>query len=125
MPQSADFEALPLPHKAFPVADAGSYRVYSDGAKFIRVTAMNALEAMQSSGVDTPLKIERDSLDLTRVFGPKDWDAHVPAGDAAPAVAETAAAPEAPAAEEPAAGQKDTVEVPLSNDEVSKLLDGN
>ena len=119
-------EILPLPRKDFPMANASQYRVYTDEAHFTIVQALSALEALRTSGVWSPYKIERESLDLTQVFNPQHWFSDMPA---APAVSEPAAAVEVPSANtEPVVAaseevaEKSVVELPLSNDDVDKLL---
>jgi hypothetical protein len=67
------FESLPLPRKDVPQAEISNYRVYSDSKNFVMITALSALEALQSSAISSPYKIQRDSLDLTKVFDPKAW----------------------------------------------------
>lgn len=111
--ESQQFEALPLPHKNFPQAGMGTYRVYSDDKNFVMVSAMNAIEALAASKMEQVIRIQRDSLDLTTVFSPKDWTKD--AGSL------SNAAPEAEM-EKKDLQPINTVEVPLSNDDVENLL---
>lgn len=112
---SQDFEQLPMPRQSFPQAVAGNYRVYSDASHFITVNATSAIQALQSSGLADACKIERDSLDLTSVFSPKDWTLDEPE-TSTPDLQTTAqeAGVDADAA-------KQTVEVPLTQEEVNNL----
>lgn len=109
-----------MPRQDFPLAAAGNYRVYTDSQNFVLVHAASAIEALQSSGMANVCKIERDSIDLMRVFSPNDWTSGAPAKEEqAPVAAAPAPQNEAATGSEQA---KETVEVPLSNEEVGKLL---
>jgi hypothetical protein len=113
------FEMLSLPKRDFPQLAMGNYRVYKNTSEFLLVAAGTALEAMQASGLTQVYKIERDHMDQHTVLSPNSWKAQVAVEEAAvvaPAV--EVAQPVAAAPVEPAA------EVPLSNDDVNKLLNG-
>lgn len=110
------FETLPMPRKDIPQPASGSYRVYKNAKEFVVVEAGSALEALQVSGVQTPHKIERDSIDYIRVLSPSAWDSFGPQTAAPVAEAKETVLIESPAA--PAA----VPETSLSNDDVNKLL---
>lgn len=112
---TTSIEPLPMPRHDVPLANAGNYRVYSDDRNFKLVHAASALEALKLSGLDSARKVLRDSIDLTAVFSLGDWSFDKPAP------IDAAAAGEAPAATTESSA-KETVEVPLSGDEVGKLL---
>ena len=71
-----NFEILSLPQKQLLQPGATCYRVYKDAVNFTTVEAANAHEAMQTSGVQHPYRIERDSIflrgmvDLTKICAP-------------------------------------------------------
>lgn len=93
------FEQLPMPRQQ-PQAAAGNYRVYTPDGNFVMVHAMNAIEALRNCGVPNVARIERDSLDLTKVFAPNAWETESEASQPAPENA-AAEAVDASPAEEP------------------------
>ncbi|MFW0777014.1 MAG: hypothetical protein ACN2B6_04770 [Rickettsiales bacterium] len=130
------FEELPMPRKDVAQLSMGSYRIYKNAKEFVTVQASSAIEALQTSGVKSAYKIERDSFDHTKILGASDW------GDSKteqPKESTPDAAPEE-AKDVPAEGKKETVlveeaqqaeaakevsageEKELSGDDVDKLL---
>jgi hypothetical protein len=119
------FEALPMPRKDIPQPATGRYRIYKDARQYITVDADSALEALQQSGVGNAVKIERESIDYIRVMHASEWSnmdmpqTMAPQAQPMPQVVpENMPAPQATAAEPQAIAS----DAPLSNDDVSKLL---
>lgn len=54
------FQPLPFPCRSFVGGGASHYRVYSSATEFVSVEAETAVEALKSSGVPTPLRIQRE-----------------------------------------------------------------
>ena len=67
IPLHERFEELDLPRKDLPNLVGTHYRVYSDDGKFVRVEAINALEAINKSGVNNIVRIVRDTIYLNRI----------------------------------------------------------
>ena len=99
------------------------YRVYSRDGNFVRVEAINALEAINKSGVTDILRIVRDTIYLNRIVDmSKMVDSVVKATPAKPAEAITTVEESAPQpAEEKAAEAPET----LSDGEAQSLVADN
>ena len=112
-----------MPRKDLPNLVGTHYRVYSRDGQFVRVEAVNALEAINKSNVQDILRIERDTIYLNRIVDmSKMVDSvakKVVMAPEEPAV--KAAEPVAQAVEEKAVDAAEAVEA-LSNNEVEKLI---
>lgn len=134
MKQDAEqFEELVIPRRELNNLSDMRYRVYSNAAQFDIIDAVSALDALQKSGMAKAYKIERHNpladnvLHLSEVQ--KLLANHKDEQGEAPMIA---AAPKAePVAQAVAESTQETVYISpppeaatLSNDEVSKLLNG-
>lgn len=95
----------------------GNYRVYKDLDEFIVVQAHSATEALQLSKLPEARRIQRLSLDSSRVFAPDALSIDAPAEAKAPAAGESPEKTVSPATE-----TKDDEAAPLSGEEVDQLL---
>ena len=132
---SHTFEPLTIPRKEVPLT-TNRYRIYKDAKDFIVQEAASALEALQKSGLQQALRIERDNLfgtniiDLEKIaIAPPALSQAAAAAPAAPEADKPAEAREAAKAEAPREAVKETSkevpqETPLSTEDVDKLLNG-
>ena len=60
MRQEEEFSALRIVRKGLLDSDKTMYRVYKSFEEFVSVEAASALEAFRASGINNPVKIERD-----------------------------------------------------------------
>lgn len=67
IPLNERFEELALPRKDLPNLVGTHYRVYSRDGQFVRVEAINALEAIKKSNMQDIKRIERDTIYLNRI----------------------------------------------------------
>lgn len=67
IPLNERFEELALPRKDLPNLVGTHYRVYSSDGQFVRVEAVNALEAIKKSNMQDIKRIERDTIYLNRI----------------------------------------------------------
>jgi hypothetical protein len=72
-PQSA-FESLPLAKTAGNDALEGMYRVYTDEKNYISIQANSALNALEQSGLQSAIRIERETLHKNNLLKPKFTD---------------------------------------------------
>lgn len=69
-PVSQDFEQLPLARTSFPAALVGQYRIYSDHKNFTLVQADSAVNALESCGLTSVFKIEREAAYKNALIAP-------------------------------------------------------
>jgi hypothetical protein len=117
------FQPVTLPRKEMSSGIQDYYRVYSEAGKYVLVAAQSARDAFKASGMATALRIERDALFFQNVMKK---DASPVAGEAVAAdvpVAVVDIVDAAPAEAEKAIPAPPS-DAPLSDEEVSKLLEG-
>lgn len=128
------FATWDLPRRDTPQLLVSRYRVYSDARNYVMVEAENAMEALKLSGQKQAQRIERDILFFNNVLNPGTFDAEqveeVPQAVVPQPVIEEPV-PLVTAASEPALLPVDeplapvvASDVPLSDEEVNKLLLG-
>ncbi|MDX2073243.1 MAG: hypothetical protein SFX19_02630 [Alphaproteobacteria bacterium] len=81
--QSGNFEQLPLARTAAPASLVGQYRVYSDHKNFKRVEAESAVGALEMSGLESAVKIEREATYKHALIAPNFTQAAPPVEGAA------------------------------------------
>jgi hypothetical protein len=62
------FEPIDFPRMELPHLIASRYRIYSDANNYTLVEAESALQAMESSGVTNIFRIQRESILLRRII---------------------------------------------------------
>lgn len=116
-PQTS-FEQLPMARAEFPSMLVGMYRVYQDAKNYTTVQAVSALEALEQSGLQSAIKIEREQLHSINLLRPNFVGQ---ANTEMPPVAQPM--PEAaPAVVMENSGADTLAGAPLSNNDIDQLL---